>query len=66
MLVLNSIRLKSFEVGLAGDLPNTVKITAARKLKNEFIFVRTRIIRIRGFPGRDNYFLTNVKLSLHS
>jgi len=53
VLVLNSICLKSSVVGFAGDLPNTVNKTAAIELKNEFIFVRTCIIRIRVFHGRD-------------
>ena len=44
MLDLNSIRFKSFVVGLAGDLPNTVNKSAASKLRNEFILVRTRIL----------------------
>jgi hypothetical protein len=49
VLDLNSIRLKSFKVGLVGDFPNTVNKPAARKLKNEFIFVRIRIFKIRDF-----------------
>jgi len=44
VLDLNSIRFKSFVVGLAGDLPNTVNKPAASKLRNEFILVRTRIL----------------------
>lgn len=49
VLDLNSIRSKSFVVGLAGDLPNIVNKPAASKLRNEFILVRTRILMIRGF-----------------
>jgi len=44
VLDLNSIRFKSFVVGLAGDLPNNVNKLAASKLSNEFILVRTRIL----------------------
>jgi len=44
VLDLNSIRFKSFVVGLAGDLPNIVNKPAASKLSNEFILVRTRIL----------------------
>jgi len=44
VLDLNSIRSKSFVVGLAGDLPNTVNKPAASKLRNEFILVRTCIL----------------------
>jgi hypothetical protein len=44
VLDLNSIRFKSFVVGLAGDLPNTVNKPAASKLRNEFILVRIRIL----------------------
>jgi hypothetical protein len=51
VLDLNSIRFKSFVVGLAGDLPNIVNKPAASKLRNEFILVRTRILMIRGLFG---------------
>jgi hypothetical protein len=44
VLVLNSIRFKSFVVGLAGDLPNNDNNPAANKARNEFILVRTRIL----------------------
>jgi hypothetical protein len=47
VLDLNSIRFKSFVVGLAGDLPNIANRPAASKLRNEFILVRTRILVTR-------------------
>jgi len=53
VLDLNSIFLKSFAVGLAGDLPNIDNTPAAIKARNEFILVRIRILLIWSFSGCD-------------
>jgi hypothetical protein len=46
VLVLNSTRLKSFVVGLAGGLPNIDENQPAHKPRNEFILELTDIFLI--------------------
>lgn len=61
VLVLNSICLRSFESGLGGDFPKMVNKPPAIKLTNEFIFVLTCMIEVRGFQKANFYFLSNGK-----
>jgi hypothetical protein len=46
VLVLNSIRLISFVVGLTGDLPNIDSNPPASKPRNEFTLERTDILNL--------------------